>query len=243
MRQMFLFQADQIEQQDAQVLQAGRARSGAGCRIRERVMKEGPEALGSLEHLSVLLGEHDTTKAKELITYFGSLAGLARAPFSHLCRVISEGQALSLLSALRFASEVTLEKASKDPISTPTAVERLLGEEIRRADRERLVVLLLNAKYCLIKKETVSIGSLNEALAHPREVFKPAIAHSAHSIVVVHNHPSGDPSPSEADIRLTRRLNEASRLLQIPLLDHVIIGQRSDDRTGYFSFREGGIIS
>jgi len=156
--------------------------------------------------------------------------------------VISEGQALRLLSALRFASEVTLEKASKDPISTPTAIERLLGEEIRRADRERLVVLLLNAKYCLIKKETVSIGSLNEALAHPREVFKPAIAHSAHSIVVVHNHPSGDPSPSEADIRLTRRLSEASRLLQIPLLDHVIIGQRCDERPGYFSFREAGVI-
>jgi DNA repair protein RadC len=80
-----------------------------------------------------------------------------------------------------------LEKAAKEPISTPMAVEKLLGEEIRGADRERLIVLLLNSKYCLIKKETVSIGSLNEALAHPREVFKPAIAHSAHSIVVVHS--------------------------------------------------------
>lgn len=204
--------------------------------------KEGPDGLGFLEHLSVLLGEHDTTKAKDLVTYFGSLAGLARAPFSHLCQLISEGQALRLLSALRFASEVSLEKAAKEPISTPTAVERLLGEEIRRADRERLIVLLLNAKYCLIKKELVSIGSLNEALAHPREVFKPAIAHSAHSIVVVHNHPSGDPSASEADIRLTRRLSEASRLLQIPLLDHVIIGQRSNEQPGYFSFREAGLI-
>jgi DNA repair protein RadC len=156
--------------------------------------------------------------------------------------VISEGQALRLLSALRFSSEVTLEKASKDPISTPAAVERLLGDEIWRADRERLIVLLLNSKYRLVKQETVSIGSLNETLARPREVFKPAIAHSAHSIVIVHNHPSGDPSPSEADTRLTKRLTEASRLLQIPLLDHVIIGQRCDERPGYFSFREAGLI-
>jgi DNA repair protein RadC len=81
MRQLFLLQADQIEQQGCEAFHAGRERSGAGCRIRERVMKEGPEALRCLEHLSVLLGEQDTAKAKDLLSYFGSLAGLARAPF------------------------------------------------------------------------------------------------------------------------------------------------------------------
>ena len=104
-------------------------------------------------------------------------------------------------------------------------------------------VVLLNAKQHLIKVVSVSEGTLNEAVAHPREIFKPAIIHSAYGFVLVHNHPSGDPNPSEADLRLTRRINEASRVLLINLIDHVIIGSPAPGRTGYFSFKEGGVIS
>ena len=94
----------------------------------------------------------------------------------------------------------------------------------------------------MISLVDVSKGTLNESLAHPREIFFPVIARAAHSFILVHNHPSGDPQPSEADLRLTRRISEAARILQIQLLDHVIIGQPMNGRQGYFSFKEAGTI-
>jgi DNA repair protein RadC len=108
-------------------------------------------------------------------------------------------------------------------IDNPLAIAEL-GSEMRFLDRESLRVVLLNTKQQLIKVATVSQGTLNEALAHPREIFKPVVVHSAYAFIMVHNHPSGDPSPSEADLRLTRRINEASRVLQLQLIDHVIMG-------------------
>ena len=107
---------------------------------------------------------------------------------------------------------------------------------------ESLRVILLNTKQELIKVVSVSQGTLNEALANPREVFKPVIAFSAYAFIMVHNHPSGDPSPSEADLRLTRRILEASRILQLLLLDHVVIGAPAPGGSSYFSFKEGGVI-
>jgi DNA repair protein RadC len=127
-------------------------------------------------------------------------------------------------------------------IDSPEIIADLCSE-MRFLDREWLRVVLLNVKQQLIKVATVSQGSVNESLAHPREVFKPAIVLSAYSFILVHNHPSGDPSPSEADMRLTRRILEASRILQINLLDHIIIGAPAPGRCSYFSFKEGGVIS
>jgi DNA repair protein RadC len=101
----------------------------------------------------------------------------------------------------------------------------------------------LITKQQLIKVATVSQGSVNESLDHPREIFKPVITHSAYSFILVHNHPSGDPSPSEAEQRLTRRIVEASRILQLHLVDHVIIGSPAPGRSSYFSFKAGGVIS
>jgi len=104
---------------------------------------------------------------------------------------------------------------------------------MRFLDRESLRVVLLNTKQHLITVCTVSQGSVNESLAHPREVFKPPIVIAAYSFIMVHNHPSGDPAPSEADMRLTRRILEASRILQLQLLDHVIIGAPAPDRINF----------
>src|SRR5260221_2068295 len=108
---------------------------------------------------------------------------------------------------------------------------------------ESLRVILLNTKQELIKVVSVSQGTLNEALAHPREVFEPVIAFSAYAFIIVHSHPSGDPSPSEADLRLTRRIVEASRILQLQLIDHVIIGSPAPGTNSYFRFKETGVIS
>ena len=126
-------------------------------------------------------------------------------------------------------------------IDSPEAIADLCSE-MRFLDRESLRVVLLNTKQHLIKVCTVSQGSVNESLGHPREIFKPVITHSAYSFILVHNHPSGVPAPSEADMRLTRRILEASRILQLQLLDHVIIGAPAPGRNGYFSFKEAGVI-
>jgi DNA repair protein RadC len=127
-------------------------------------------------------------------------------------------------------------------IDSPLVIADLCSE-MRFLDRESLRVVLLDAKQHLIKVAIVSQGTVNESLAHPREIFKPVITHSAHSFILVHNHPSGDPSPSDADLRLTRRINETSRILQLNLVDHVIIGSLAPGRSDYFSFKEGGVIS
>ena len=109
--------------------------------------------------------------------------------------------------------------------------------------QEVLRVVLLDTRLRRITAVDVTKGTLNESLGHPREVFRAAIVHSACALVVVHNHPSGDPSPSEADSRFTRRLFECSRILQIQMLDHVIVGAPAPGQSGYFSFKEAGAIS
>jgi len=126
-------------------------------------------------------------------------------------------------------------------IDGPEAIADLCSE-MRLLDRESLCVVLLNTKQRLIKVCTVSQGSVNESLGHLREIFKPVITHSAYSFIMAHNHPSDDPSPSEADLRLTRRILEASRILQLDLVDHVVIGMPAPGRSSYFSFKEGGVI-
>ena len=113
---------------------------------------------------------------------------------------------------------------------------------MRRLDRESLRAVLLDTRHRLLRVEEISLGSLNESIAHPREIFRAAVQHAAAAFILVHNHPSGDVSPSEADHRLTRRLAEAARLLQIPMLDHVIIGVPRGGQPGYFSFREAGVL-
>lgn len=107
------------------------------------------------------------------------------------------------------------------------------------AEKEQLVVLLLNTRYDVLAFQLVSLGTINESIAHPREIFRPAIAAGAYAIIVMHNHPSGDPSPSPADHSITHRLREAGELLQIKVLDHVVIGAGA---TPHFSFKEAGVL-
>ena len=122
-------------------------------------------------------------------------------------------------------------------IRGPDDVVAVVGPKLRREQREHFLVLLLNARHEVISRETVSIGSLNASIVHPREVFKPAIMQSAASIVVCHNHPSGDAEPSEEDLAITKRLVQAGELLGIQVLDHVIIASR-----GVVSFRSRQLL-
>lgn len=134
-----------------------------------------------------------------------------------------------------YVRELTKRKyRGKEPhaIRGPEDVVKLVGHRLKHATREHFVVILLNARHEVELVETVSVGSLNASIVHPREVFKPALLQSAASVVLVHNHPSGDPEPSEEDLSITKRLVEAGELLGIGVLDHVIIARR-----GTVSFR------
>jgi len=122
-------------------------------------------------------------------------------------------------------------------IRGPDDVVAVVGPKLRKETREHFLVLLLNARHEVIGRETVSIGSLNASIVHPREVFKPAVLASAASVILVHNHPSGDPEPSEEDLTITKRLVEAGELLGIQVLDHVIVASR-----GVVSLRSRQII-
>jgi len=146
------------------------------------------------------------------------------------------------VAAFNLGKRFTQEPVSQQKLDSPELIYKLLGDEMRMLRTESLRVVLLDTRYRLMRVESVSVGSMNESIAHPREIFRPAPTYSAYAVIVVHNHPSGDPSPSQTDHSLTRRLAEAAELLQIKLLDHIIIGAPSNASTGYFSFKEAGVL-
>ena len=222
-------------------LQKNKPDSSSHCSsVQERLATCGSEALNSAEHLGLILGSQKAADA--LLNNFGSLTILARASVQELLPFVSRSKALRLVSSLRMGAVALREERQSLTIDSPLAIADLCSE-MRFLDREWLRVVLLNAKQHLMRICTVSQGSVNESLGHPREIFKPVIIHSAYAFILVHNHPSGEPSPSEADLRLTRRILEASRILQLQLVDHVIIGSPAPGRSSYFSFKEAGVIS
>ena len=128
-----------------------------------------------------------------------------------------------------YVAELTTRRYRGKPpveVRSPEDVVALVGKKLTSAKREMFYVLLLNARHEALRQETISVGSLNASIVHPREVFKPAILASACSVILIHNHPSGDPEPSEEDLSITKRLVEAGELLGIGVLDHVIIAGR-----------------
>ncbi len=218
-------------------------------RPREKLRHRGPQSLANSELIAILIGTGTRgTSALELarllLSEFGSLEGISRACLPQLVKIkgIGTSRALQLLAAFQLGSRLAAENSARQRIDTPEAVYNLLGCEMRSLQRESLRVLLLDTKYQLLRVEEVSLGSLNESIAHPREILRPALIHPSYALLVVHNHPSGDPQPSSADQRFTRRLADAAQLLQIPLLDHIILGSGDNGRTPWFSFKQAGLL-
>ena len=218
-------------------------------RPREKLAAHGPSALTDPELIAILLrtgipGANAIEIARKLLKDYLSLGGLSRCSVHDLARAPGVGfaKATQLVAAFGLGQRLAREALSTQKIDSPELVNELLGPEMRRLSKESLRVILLDTRYHLKRVEEVSVGSLNESIAHPRDVFRPAVVSTAHAVIVVHNHPSGDPSPSQADHSLTRRLAEAAELLQIKLLDHVIIGAPAEGRPGYFSFKEAGVL-
>ena len=218
-------------------------------RPREKLAAHGAAALSDSELIAILLrtgipGANAVDIGRQLILQFGSLAALARASLAELAKTKGVGRtkAVQLAAAFGLASRLAKESLTDIPLDTPAKIFELLGAEMRQLGKESLRVVLLDSKLRLLCVEQVSLGSLNECLAHPREILRPAVLHNAFAFILVHNHPSGDPTPSDADRRVTMRMAEAARMLQINFFDHVILGSPSAERAPYFSFREAGVI-
>ena len=218
-------------------------------RPREKLAAHGAAALTSPELIAILLrtgrrGANAVEVARQLLEKYGSLTGLTRCTVDELRKVkgIGPTKAVQLVAAFGLGHRLARETLSKQKIDSPELVNELVGPEMRRLRKESLRVILVDTRYHLIRVEEVSIGSVNESIAHPRDIFRPALVSSAYAVIVVHNHPSGDASPSQTDHNLTRRLAEAAELLQIKLLDHIIIGAPAEGSPGYFSFKEAGVL-
>lgn len=222
----------------------------ASDRPRERLAAKGPDALNHGELIAILLrtglkGMNAVEVGNHLMRQYGnSLQALARASVDDLRKVrgIGRDKAVTLMAAFALAKRMAAEIHGESPVlDNPETIADYLREDNRRFEVERLQALLLNTRRRLIRAVTISEGTLDTVLVSPREVFKSAIAANASAIVLFHNHPSGDPTPSEADIKVTRDLIRAGQLLKIEVLDHVILGQKTNERPkDYASLRELG---
>lgn len=224
----------------------------AGDRPQERLERLGAAALSDSELLAMLLRSgtrgHDVlTLATRLISEAGSLAGLIAwqdADFRRL-KGIGRVKALQLLTVMEVARRVVGQQAGEAPLlNRADLVASHLQPVARGLSVEKFWVLCLNRKNRLLRRVEISSGTATAALAHPREVFREAIRESATAVICAHNHPSGDPAPSAADVHLTRQLREAAKAIDIDLLDHVIVGRPLADPggRGYYSFREAGVL-
>jgi DNA repair protein RadC len=221
-------------------------------RPQERLEKLGAAALSDTELLAMLLrsgsrGHNVISIAQRLISEAGSLAGLTRWRDEDFRRLkgIGRVKALQLVTVMEIARRVLATDGGLEPIlNRPELVFAYFKPLTSGLAVEKFWVLCLNRKNRLIKLAEVTSGTATSSLAHPREVFREAIRHSATAVICVHNHPSGDPAPSAADVQVTRQLRDAAKAVDIELLDHIIVGHPPADPQGrgYYSFREAGVV-
>lgn len=221
---------------------------------REKLEKYGPEALADHELLAVILrsgvrGSNVLDMAKRLRYAYSDLLDMSKATAQELMelkiRGLSYVKAIELSAVLEIARRVQRGPEVTESIKGPEAVLRAVLPLLQlEEDRELFLALPLDRKNRLKGRVIkVSTGTLDASLVHPREVFRECVRHSAASLIVAHNHPSGDPTPSSEDIRVTRQLVEAGKTLGIPVLDHIIIGHKSVLPPGYISLRDKGFVS
>ena len=212
-------------------------------RPRERLREHGPSHLSNAELIAILLrtgvpGENVLNLSIRMLAHFQGLPGLARATFSEFCSLkgISEAKACQLLAAFELGRRlVSLHPEDRAVIRSPEDVANLLGAEMGLLDQEHLRVLLLDTKNHVTGVSEIYIGNVHSAVVRAAEVFRPAIRDNSTAVIVVHNHPSGDPSPSPEDVAITEQLKDAGELLGIEVLDHIILAAH-----GHVSLKERG---
>lgn len=213
-------------------------------RPRERLMQYGPQVLSSSELIALILGSGTKGKSvltlsQELLSQFGSLNHLLEASIEDLCQVkgLGKAKAIQLKAALTLANRVYREKKPMtERLHSSLQAYLWVRDFVVNEKKEIFGVILLDARGAVIRWEVISVGTLTHVIIHPREVFHPAIKYLAAALILVHNHPSGDPTPSLEDRQLTEKLIHASQSIAIPIVDHLVIGSR-----GYTSFKENGL--
>ncbi len=214
-------------------------------RPRERLIKSGSSHLSNAEILAIILGsgtrqESVLALSNRLLMHFEGLKLLSDATIEELIAIrgIGTAKAVLILAAVELGKRMHIYRSDeRHVIRSPEDGAEYVMEEMRGLNQEHFVTLFLNTKNQIIHKQTIFIGSLNASIVHPREVFREAVKRSAASIIVIHNHPSGDPTPSQEDIHVTRRLVECGKMIGIELIDHLVIGDRK-----YVSLKEKGYI-
>mgnify|MGYP001578471912 FL=1 len=224
----------------------------ASERPQERLERHGADALSDREILAMILrsgpkGVDVLTMSGQLIDHAGSLSNLLRWSAEDFKKIHGIGpvKALQLLAVMSFAKRILKEDDSQETIfDSPEVVARHFHTLTAGLEVEKFWVLCLNRKNRLIRRIESTSGTATSSLVHPREVFREAIRLSAAAVIVAHNHPSGDPAPSRADIQVTRQLREAAKVIGIDLLDHIILGRKNKDPQGLglYSFNEAGLI-
>jgi len=219
-------------------------------RPRERFERLGGESLTDAELLAILLrtgskGVSAVELGHKLLERFGSLEELGRRSISEITSVSGVGKTKAILmkAAFTICDRVNTQSLSGQPLDNPAQIFRFMSEKVRFSSVEVLYGLALDSKLRLIRCYEISSGLLNQTLVHAREAFREAIASAAAHLILVHNHPSGDPKPSPDDIRATQELVQAGKIVGIPLLDHVIIGRPSQmNPKGFISLKESGLL-
>jgi len=215
-------------------------------RPRERLRKFGAEALSAQELLALILGrgipgESVTVTGQRLLSTFGNIKAISEASLEELAKV--KGIGLAKASQIKAAFELAKRKDgeaikfSRKPVQYSEDVVKIIAKDLKDKKKEHCKAILLNSRNQLVNIVDISIGSLTANILHPREIFKEAIQASAASVILVHNHPSGDCEPSEDDLKITKRVSEAGKILNIEVLDHLIIA-----KNGFLSFKEKGLI-
>ncbi len=202
-------------------------------RPRERLAKLGPQALSNAELIAILLrvgvpGENAVQVGQRLLQSFGGLGGLHRASFEEVCAQhgIGEAKAAQLKAAIELGRRLALETPEARPtINSPADAAALVQYEMGGLEKEHMRVLLLDSRNHVLDVVEIALGSLNSAHIRVGEIFTPAVRRNAAAIIVAHNHPSGDPTPSPDDVAVTRAIVQAGKLLDIEVLDHLVIGQ------------------
>ncbi len=218
---------------------------------REKLMRHGRSKLSDEELIALFLRTglkgcnvlEMSAKIKRAAGSLAALGAMEAQDIAALCKGVGPAKAATLAAVFELGARAVKEQLVSRDMRGARSVYEYLAPDLRFEHQENMVALLLDIRYRLIRKVNVGKGTLSRVIVHPRDIFREAIRHNAHCIIIAHNHPSGDPTPSKADRLLTEQLVDAARVLHIRITDHVIIGAESDTgRLPYYSFQEQGIL-
>ncbi len=218
-------------------------------RPRERLQRHGIGVLSDAELIALFLrtgmkGKSAIALGQDLLQHYGSLSQIGQLTVQELAKRMGFGlaKASQLIAAFELGARVARERVSKVVLNQPDKIYEHFAPILGHSPVEILAVAVLTSKLQLLEYRELTRGTVNQTLAHPRDILRPVVACEGYAFLLMHNHPSGDPSPSQADIELTKRLRECSEMLQVRFMDHVIIGRPTYSRSGYYSFREHGTL-